>query len=169
MFKKKIPSEFDSGYSIKTLSFTLFASVFFCNLSPVFATSASSQMFSALNTVFAWVRNLFLVGAAISIASFAFSFFFAGGSDGEKRISAAQKKMLTVFFACAALSFLPSVMNMGASMVRDGAWKSGSGVASDDIESTLSGNHIITPADTSEQSYADVEDAPVDPENPDDT
>lgn len=137
-----------------------------CNVMPAYAaSSAPAGMFSALGVAFKWVRSILLVAAAASVVSYAFSFFLTpGGRDGEKVIAAARKKLLATCIACAALSLIPSFMLMGKGMVKDIAWKSGSG-------GSPTGNHIITPANTSGSSYADVTggsggtnpDPPVDP------
>ncbi len=62
--------------------------------------------------------------------------------------------------ACAALSLIPSFMLMGKEIVKDIAWK----------PNGSEGNHVVTPANTADKHYAEVdtsnEDGPVDPTNP---
>lgn len=146
-----------------------------CALSPVcaFAAPAASEeagMFSALEQAAKFMRTIFLVGAAVSVVSFAFVFFvpigIGGDRDAEKRIGAAWKKIGATCLACAALSLLPSFMVMGKEAVADIKWKSGVGVTGDidSLHGSLSGNHVITPADTDGKTYATVDPPAEDPE-----
>ncbi len=132
MLHRKIKSKLRKSIS----TFALCALVMTCSVTPAFAAAAPAGMFSALNEAFQFVRSVLLVGAAVSVVSYAFSFFMvAGGRDDGKKITAARKKLLATCIACASLFLLPTVMVMGKNMVSDMKWQLDS--------------HIITPADTS--------------------
>ncbi len=73
----------------------IFAFVAIFNVVPAYAAGVPAGMFEAIDVAFKWVRNILLVGAAVSIVSYAFSFFMiSGGRDGEKKIANARKKCL---------------------------------------------------------------------------
>lgn len=120
-------------------------------ITPAFATdetTVSEEMFQALQVAFQWIRSLLVLAAAVSIASYGFLFFMGGGSDSDKRIAEAKKKLIVTCLACAALSLLPSVIAVGKDMMQEIKW--------------TPGTHIISPADSS-GSYVTVEDPPSDP------
>lgn len=122
--------------------------VFGCSITPAFAASVSTEMFQALQIAFQWIRTLLLIAAAVSIASYGLLFFMGGGSDADKRIVEAKKKLIVTCLACGALSLLPSAIAVGKDMMQGIKW--------------TPGTHIVPPADSS-GSYVTVEDLPDDP------
>ena len=136
---------------------------FLCNTSVAFAAGEEAAAFSALSTALGWIRNIMLIFAALSVASYAFSFFFISGSrEDEKKISAAKKRMIATCIVTAVFFIIPEAVDLGQNAVETFKWKSGSevldqgNITSDTIKNSLSGNHILTPANP-DAAIADVE------------
>ncbi len=170
MFQKE--TRYDCGkrrspikYALRLLS--LFSFVAVLSITPVYADTAQAGMFSALDTAYKWIRGIFLVMAAVSLASYAFSFFcvsqLGSGRDGEKAVTSAKSKMIATCIAAAAIFLVPNVIKAGQDFAKDIAWKSGSSVDATDadtIHSALGGNHIISSADTSSGKITEIEESP---------
>ena len=135
---------------------------FLCNTSVAFAAGEEAAAFSVLSTALEWIRNIMLIFAALSVASYAFSFFFVSGGESEKKMEAAKKRMIATCIATAVFFIIPEAVDLGQNAVETFKWKSGSevldqgNVTSDTIKNSLSGNHILTPANP-DAAIADVE------------
>lgn len=134
------------------------------SIAPALAATDTNfgPMFSAMDVAFSWVQRLFLIGAVLSIASYAITFFGYTGEAKEQRLDAAKTRIKLTCIACAAVYLIPAAIAFGKDIAKDLRWTSGGDyitthpdATKDDLDDALGGNHIIIPANT-DDGYADV-------------
>ncbi|RGC57902.1 hypothetical protein DXA92_07380 [Agathobaculum butyriciproducens] len=101
------------------------------------ASNTLSDMFGKLNEAYMVIKGICIVAAAATIASLGYAFFCYGGSDSDKKISAAKSRVVHVIAACGVLFLLPTIMSNAKAVLKasDMTWNPSGG----------SSNHIIEP------------------------
>lgn len=127
-------------------SMQLFSSVciaYSVSVTPAFAMSGEAlakaqQMLQTVNKAYIWLCSILIFGAVLSIASYAYSFFFVSDNrDSEKKLTAAKKRMVTVCIACVVMGLIPIGITFGRDLAKATAWQP---------VKDRPGNHIIQPA-----------------------
>lgn len=119
---------------------------------PAFAATSIADVQPKLNSIFAKlddvykvIKALCIIGAAMTIASLAYVFFFYAGADTEKLVFDATARAKRVMAACFVLFFLPGIISGAKTTLQQSSLKGWNPDGS-------SGNHIFgfMPADVPE-------------------
>lgn len=94
------------------------------------------SIFSNLDKVYKVIKALCIIGAAMTIASLAYVFFFYAGADTEKLVFDATARAKRVMAACFVLFFLPGIISGAKTTLQQSSLKGWNPDGS-------SGNHIF--------------------------